>query len=163
MTLRSEIRAALAKEPKGALMDDLFEACDSADDEGKFRGNMSVLKAEGKIKIVGTTDEEKPKALYGLADWPEDSIRGAGKRAKTTPPPRTKRAYKKRKASRARAAEPAAAPAPIANGAANFAILDSGVLTLIKHDVRVDLDAEEFTRLRKFIESTDPIWNTTQE
>lgn len=160
MTLRSEIRAALLKEPKGALMDDLFEACESADDEGKFRGNMSVLKAEGKVKIVGTTDEEKPKALYGIADWPEKGEDKTPSSRKAAPPPKAKRAYKKRKASSARTAESATPPAPIANGAASFAILDSGVLTLIKHDIRMDLDAEEFARLRKFIESTDPIWNT---
>jgi len=165
MTLRSEIRAALEKEPKGALMDDLFEACESADDEGKFRANISVLKAEGKVKIVGTTDEEKPKALYGIANWPEKGETKTTRR-KAAPPPRTTRSGKKnRKTRRTRTAIAIADSVPPAapNGAAFFAINDTGRLAVTKGEAAVVLEPAEFERLRSFIERTDSIWNLSQE
>jgi len=164
MTLRSEIRAALEKEPKGALMDDLFEACESAGDEGKFRANISVLKNEGKVKIVGTTDEEKPKALYGIANWPEKGETKTARR-RAAPPPRTKRAYKKRKTKRPRTAvalSASTAAAPGANGAALYAINDAGQLAVNKEGASVVLDPAEFARLRTFIERAEPIYNPTE-
>ena len=156
MTLRSEIRDALATGPKTAAQ--LVDLCTSAGDANAMANNLYALKKEGKVKIAGSIEGRNS---YIVADWPEKAVRetSSAKRTKASPPPRTKRAYKKRKASGARPAEPAAAP-PLTNGAASFAILDNGILSLIKHDVRVDLDTEEFARLRKFIESTDNIWNT---
>lgn len=79
-------------------------------------------------------------------------------------PPRVAKGKKgKYKARHARAAE-ALPPAPaLANGAASFAIADNGTLALIKHDVRVDLEPAEFTRLRTFIERTAEAWNPTTE
>jgi hypothetical protein len=153
MTLRSEIRGALAAGNKTA--EQLVGLCDSAADSKAMANNLYILKKEGKVKIVGSIEGRNN---YGIDDWPEKAIRGTGKRAEAAPPP--KRAYKKRKASGSRAAEAAATPVAPANGAASFAILDNGMLSLIKQDRRVDLDPEEFTRLRKFIESTDSIWNT---
>lgn len=152
MTLRSEIRAELVKNPKGMTSDDLFEACPSAEDEKKFRGNLSVLKAEGKVKIVSTTDEEKPKPIYGLGDWPEDGMIGrkktAGKRAARLPKVQTK-------------APPMPAvrkPAP-RNGAAQYAINETGELGIEMGEARIRLDADDFARLRIFIERTEDIWN----
>jgi hypothetical protein len=150
MSLRSEIREALIANPKGILIEDLFEACASAEDEKKFRGNFSVLKAEGKVKILGTTDEEKPRALYGLGEWPEQELRG---RAEKKPG--------KRKQARAPAVQIVNNAAPSTNGAsdgAQFAINEAGELGIEKGDQRIRLDREEFARLRAFEERTEEVW-----
>src|SRR5258706_14598361 len=115
MTLRSEIREALLAGPKNAVQ--IYEACDGIADEKKAAQNLSALKAEGKIKAIGTIDG---RISYGIAAWPEAGEGAKPRRTKAAPPP--KRAYKKRKASRARAAEVSASTPVLPNGAASFAI-----------------------------------------
>lgn len=158
MTLRSEIREALLAGHKTAAQ--LVDVCTSAGDANAMAGNLYALKKEGKVKIVGSIEGRNN---YAVDDWPESAIRGSGKRAKSAPPPRAGRGKKARKSKRARAAEtPQPTPAP-ANGAASFAITDNGTLALIKHEIRVDLEPAEFTRLRTFIERTTEAWNPTTE
>lgn len=151
MTLRSEIRFALSKVPAGLLMQDLFEACESAEDEQKFRQNISVLKAEGKVVIASTTDEAKPKAIYGLGNWPE---KGGGESG-GKPPPAPKK--KTRKANGH--ASPALPLGPdLSQIEAQFAINARGELGIEKGDTKLRLSAAEFEVLRQFVEKTEEVW-----
>lgn len=166
MTIRSEIRAALEVLPKGVRglsADELFQACKSADGEAGFRSGLSSLKGEGKIVLAGTTDEDRPKALYALGNWSEsegsvvlpkdrpDVVITAKKERK----PKPERAPKKKPRGEASPPEPAPRPE---DGGAQFAIGESGELGIEKDETKLKLDAGEFARLRKFIDKTSEVW-----
>jgi len=157
MTLRSEIRELLAAHTKGMLMDDMFAACASVEDEKKFRANLSVLKAEGMIKVVSTTDEDKPRAVYGLGDWPEKEPSPA--RAKKSNG-RDKHEKKTRAAPDVTIINNVAAATAARNDAeaAQFAINENGELGIEKAGSRIHLDGSEFARLRAFVDRTEEAW-----
>jgi hypothetical protein len=151
MSLRAEIRGVLSAGQRTA--EQISELCGCTAKQAAQ--NLSTLKTEGKVKVVGSIEGRNS---YGIANWPEKATK------KDAHLPRNMRAEKTgKRTKRARAAE-IPAPAPIAaNGGAKFAVLDDGTFSLIKAEVRVDLDPAEFTRMRVFVERTEPAWNPTEE
>ncbi len=142
--LQEEIRAALilaqrTDERKGFLMDDLFEECDSADDQDQFKRIISLLKAEGKINVISSTDEPKTRPIYGIGHWPQQEVSPVSKVTVT-------KVDKKKKPEE-----------PIAKGAARFSISDDGVVGILKEDKAIRLDPSEIKRFLKFIDDTSSV------
>lgn len=149
MTLRSEIREALASGPHTAAM--LAEACDSASDATQVSSNLHQLSKEGKIKKVG---EVGGRANWALADWPEKGMHGAA-----SPEPDGKRA-KKRSKPKPRA--PAAPTPEIAahNGhGTQFAVTSEGCLAIKQGEISLQIEPADFARLRKFTEQVESVWS----
>lgn len=156
MSIRSEIRDALTAAAAGMTMQQLFDACGSADDEKSFASTISTLKGQQRIKVVSTTDEDKPRAIYGLDTWP------AADEAKNDAPKPTKGAVKEPKKKRAKRADtPAPVPpkADVAHCEAQFAMNAAGELGIEKGDAKLRLAANEFAVLREFIERTQEVWD----
>lgn len=159
MSLRSEIYAAFKKDPTGILMDDLFNMCPSAEDEGKFRANVSVLKGEGKIIVVSTTDEPKPRPLYGIGNWSDlPAIKPKQGAPKKDHKPRPERDDPKKKRNGG-ANPPAPAPTrPPEEIGAHFGISAEGELGIEKDEAKIKLNRAEFAVLRLFVEKTEDVW-----
>jgi hypothetical protein len=142
MSLRAEIRGILTAGPRNAKQ--IAELCGYTDTQAAQ--NLSALKAEGKIKVVGTIDGRNS---YAIAAWPEKP----GSDAKTKPA----RGKRGKKGARRRADVP---PAPQVNGSAEeFAITDSGVLAIKQGALALQIHPEAFARLRTFIERAEAIFN----
>lgn len=145
MSLSPQIRAILLAGAKS--VDDIAELI--SETPKVVQTALHALKFQGKVRYKDVDG----RRLYSIADWPEKAA------AKAAPPPR--RAGKKAKALRARSAE--ATPTP-ANGssAEEFAITDTGVLAIKQGNVAIQIHPEAFTRLRKFIDRAESIFNPTE-
>lgn len=160
MSIRSEIRTALIAMPKGLTGQQLFEVCDSADDEKAFAASVSSLKGQGKIKIISTTDEDKPRSIYGLDNWPEAEPKANGaKEPKPSKRAAKEKAPKKKRAKRAAAPAPEKPAADVARCDAQFAMNAGGELGIEKGEAKLRLAANEFAVLREFIERTQEVWD----
>lgn len=170
MTLRAEVRAALEEHPEGLTGQQLFEACDSADDEKKFAQNLSALKGERKIKVVSTTEDEKPRAIYGIDKWDEKPQKPTGAEpvqrrlsakefARQSRDEKPKARGKRAAPRQERAAAAATEPTPAVECAAQFAINAAGELGIEKGDSKLRLEADEFRVMREFIERTQEVWD----
>jgi len=155
MSIRSEIRAALAAAADGMTMQQLFDACESADDEKSFASTISTLKGQQRIKVISTTDEDKPKAIYGLDNWPapDEPKSDAPKQSKAAP-----RAPSEKKRAK-RIAPPAPPAADLTRCEAQFAMNAAGELGIEKGEAKLRLAANEFAVLREFIERTQEVWD----
>lgn len=153
MTLRSEIRAALIAHPEGLNMRDLFDVCPSAEDQKKFAGNISVLKAEGKMKMGTIDDNNKP--VYIIATWPEKTpAKSKVTKADAAKKPRRRKARQEREPQPPAPRQPQQ-PDP---GEAQFAINALGELGIEKGEKKIHLARAEFAVLREFIERTQEVW-----
>jgi hypothetical protein len=155
MSIRSEIREALKSAADGMTMQQLFEACESADDEKSFASTISTLKAQQRIKVVSTTDEDKPRSIYGLDNWP-----GAEEPKSDKPKPANGAVQepKKKRAKRATTPAPVAPKADLTGCDAQFAMNAAGELGIEKGEAKLRLAANEFAVLRDFIERTEEVW-----
>lgn len=162
MSLRSEIREALVAVGRdGLTKEGLYNACESADDEKNFGVTLSKLKAEGKVKVISTTEDMPPKAVYGLGDW---MLHEAGAKATNTetekPAPKAKRAYKKRATRTAPDApqSPAQKPTPGAADDVAFALNERGELGLEQDGRKIVVSNAALLRLQQFLEKTEDVW-----
>lgn len=162
MSLRSEIHDALHEAGlEGMTKDAIFNACESAENESTFATTLSKLKAEGKVKVISTTEDMPPKAIYGLGDW---ILHEAGSKAKepeaAKAAPKAKRAYKKRASSSATPEAPQASPAPTpaAQDEVAFALNERGELGLEQDGKKIVVSNAALLRLQGFLEKTEDVW-----
>lgn len=167
MTIRSEIRAALAGGPANAASM-LAKVPSLAGDARKLLWNLNALRDEGRIRIAGTT-EEGP--LYNIDQWEVTATgrsvsapRGTGPRAKkgtgkSTKPARGKDAKRdagKRKSPLAKAVEkspgltlkpPRKAPpkrGPHASTAGHGAAVERAAKALVPAPIAAAGDADQY-------------------
>lgn len=106
-----------------------------------------VVAGKGRGQVYGLPGQKAP----AKTEQPEPALRVK----------KGKKAQKKAKAApkAARRAPRADPPAERTNGAPQFAINEDGELGIEHEGQKMRLDADAFTRLRSFIEKTEPVWS----
>lgn len=152
--IKERVRDALEKHGKRQLSQ---LAKDVGTTPATLSAMMGKLKDEGIVKPIAGE-----RGVYELGSNKQPAPpRGDPAPKKERKPKKLKKAKpaKVRKVKRKAPAAPAApARAPNGNGHAQFAINEQGELGIEKDELKVRLGPTEFTRLREFIERTQPVW-----